>query len=124
MLHPSQRLDDALLEHKIERGHIFLAFEGDDAVAYLRLTPIWDHIPYIALIVVEPSRRCAGIGRSMLAQLAGHLRESGHRVLWSSSQANEPDPQRWHRGSGFKDAGLLRGINPDGSDEVFFRMRL
>jgi len=42
-------------------------------------------------------------------------------VLFSSSQANEPEPQAWHRHVGFEECGFIAGINEGGVGEVFFR---
>lgn len=39
--------------------------------------------------------------------------------LYSSSQANEAEPQQWHRHMGFAECGIINGIN-DGIGEVLF----
>lgn len=45
-------------------------------------------------------------------------------MLLSSSQADEFEPQTWHRHMGFVECGRLEGINEGGVDEVFFRKQL
>jgi hypothetical protein len=60
------------------------------------------------------------VGRAMLRYLENVLCEQGHTALYSSSQANEPEPQAWHRYVGFKECGFIAGINGAGIGEIFF----
>jgi len=57
----------------------------------------------------------------LLHFLEEFLRSKGHSVLFSSSQANEPEPQAWYRHMGFEECGFIAGINEEGVGEVFFR---
>ena len=45
-------------------------------------------------------------------------------MLYSSSQADEPEAQAWHRRMGFEECGIVSGINEGGIGEVFFRRPL
>jgi len=61
----------------------------------------------------------------MLKFVERKLRKKWHKVLLSSSQANEPYPsQAWHRAMGFEECGIISGINEKGIGEVFFRKSL
>ena len=42
----------------------------------------------------------------------------------SSSQADEPEPQTWHRAIGFEECGIISGLNEGGIGEIFFRKKL
>ena len=92
-------------------------------VGYVRLEYLWSIVPYIALIRVLPEYRRQGVGKALLRFIETFLREAGHDALYSSSQADEPEPQAWHRHVGFIECGFITGIN-NGIDEVFFRKRL
>ena len=92
-------------------------------VGYVRLEYLWSIVPYISLIRVLPEYRRQGIGKALLRFIETFLREVGHEVLYSSSQADEPEPQAWHRHLGFVECGFIAGIN-DGVGEVFFRKSL
>jgi N-acetylglutamate synthase-like GNAT family acetyltransferase len=109
---------------KIEEEEVFVAARGGNAIGYLRLEYLWSFIPYIALIYVRPECRRQGAGRAMLGRLEACLRAKDCGALYSSSQADEPQPQAWHRHMGFEECGLLAGINPEGVGEIFFRKRL
>jgi len=106
---------------KIEAREVILAEIDGQPVGYLRLEYLWSLVPYIALVTVEPACRRIGVGQAMLGFVLHFLAEAGHEWLYSSSQADEPEPQAWHRHMGFQDCGILTGINPGGVSEVFFR---
>jgi N-acetylglutamate synthase-like GNAT family acetyltransferase len=113
-----------LLRRKIEWREIFVAEQNKSLVGYLRLEYLWSIQPYIALIRVVPECRRQGVGRSILGYLEGYLRSRGHEFLYSSSQADEREPQEWHRHMEFEECGFIAGINEGGVGELFFRKRL
>ena len=102
---------------------ILIAERNGKRVGYVRLEYLWSIVPYISLIQVLPDFRRQGIGKALLRVIETFLREAGHEVLYSSSQADEPEPQAWHRHVGFEECGFIAGIN-DGIGEVFFRKSL
>jgi GNAT superfamily N-acetyltransferase len=108
---------------KIEAREVVLAEVGTVPTGYARIEFLWSRLPFLALIRVLPDARRQGVGRAILAFLEGELREAGHALLLSSSQADEPEPQAWHRHVGFVDCGRLEGVN-EGVDEIFFRKEL
>lgn len=114
----------SVIRSKIGSKEIVLAQSISGVVGYLRLEYLWSRIPYIGLIIVDEKLRGKGIGREMLRFLETFLRKHGHKLLLSSSQANEPRPQQWHRRIGFEECGVIAGINDGGIGEVFFRKRL
>ena len=113
-----------VIKRKVEQGEIIVAEKAGWLVGYLRFEHLWSVVPYIALIWVVEDQRQRGIGSAMLHYLENVLRQQGHTVLYSSSQANEPEPQAWHRHVGFKECGFITGINEGGIGEVFFRKNL
>ena len=113
-----------VIRRKIEQGEIIVAKRTGQLVGYLRLEYLWLMVPYIALIWVVEDQRRQGIGKAMLHYLEDVLRKQGHTALYSSSQANEPEPQAWHRHVGFEECGFIAGINEGGIGEIFFRKSL
>lgn len=114
-------LPAAVLLRKIAEGDVFIATRDAQPVGYLRLERLWSKLPYIELIRVAAPHRRQGVGRALLAYAEAQLVREGHTVLYSSSQADEPEPQAWHRHMRFEECGLLAGINEGGVGEVFFR---
>ena len=111
----------ALNPDRIEE--IVIAEWNGKRVGYVRLEYLWSIVPYITLIRVLPEYRRQGIGKALLRFIETFLREAGHEALYSSSQADEPEPQAWHRHVGFVECGFIVGIN-EGVGEVFFRKNL
>lgn len=113
-----------VIKRKVEQREIIVAGKTGRLVGYLRLEYLWSIVPYIALIWVVEDQRQQGIGGAMLHYLENFLHEQGHTTLYSSSQANEPEPQAWHRHVGFEECGFIVGINEGEIGEVFFRKDL
>ena len=111
----------ALINRHIEDKLIILAELDGKPVGYLRIDYLWLIIPYIGLIVVVDGYKKQGIGTAMIQFLGDYLIKNGQKVLYSSSQVNEPEPQAWHRKVGFKECGYIAGINEEDIGEVFFR---
>ena len=102
---------------------IVIAEWNEKRVGYVRLEYLWSIVPYISLIQVLPEHRRQGVGKALLRFIETFLRDAGHEALYSSSQADEPEPQAWHRYMGFEECGFIAGIN-EGAGEIFFRKSL
>lgn len=112
-----------VLRRKVEWREVVVAEQGGELVGQLRLEYLWSVVPCIALVIVARGRRRAGVGKAMLRFTEEFLRGRGHDTLYSSSQADEPEAQGWHRRVGFEECGFIAGINR-GVGEIFFRKRL
>lgn len=117
-------LSAEIIARKIERREVLVAESGGCLVAYARFEFLWSRLPYLTLIQVLPGHQRVGVGRSILKYLETYLQAKGYTVLYSSSQADEPGPQAWHRRLGFTECGRIAEMNPGGADEVFFRKSL
>ena len=113
-----------VVKRKIEWREVVVAERTGRPVGYLRLEYLWSLVPFIALIIVLPAHRRRGVGQAMLAFVEAYLRDQGHDALYSSSQADEPEPQTWHRHVGFEECGFIAEMNVGGVGEVFFRKSL
>lgn len=109
-----------MVRRKIESSEFIVSDRGGEITGFLQLEFLWGLVPYIALIRVLPEYRRRGIGKGLAEWLEDSLRKDGHKALYSSSQADEPEPQAWHRHIGFEECGFIAAIN-DGTDEIFFR---
>ena len=121
VLKPKIEAQVALNPDRIE--DVVIAEWNSKRVGYVRLEYLWSIVPYIALIRVSPEYRRQGVGKTLLRFIERFLRDTGHDALYSSSQADEPEPQAWHRHVGFEECGFIVGIN-EGVGEVFFRKSL
>ncbi|MWV44268.1 GNAT family N-acetyltransferase [Paenibacillus sp. HJL G12] len=119
-----KHFDRELLQWKLTRQEVVVAEADGQMIGYLRLEYIWSTVPYIGLILVSEPYRKKGAGKGMVSFVEEYLRERSHPFLYSSSQANEAEPQSWHRHAGFNETGIIAGMNEGGIGEVFFRKQL
>ena len=113
-----------VLQRKIAAHEVLIAELDGVAIGYLRLEFLWSRLPYIGLIRVLDGWRRRGVGRALLRFVEQDLLARGYRVLYSSTQADEAEPQAWHRQAGFQECGNIAGINEGGISEIFFRKDL
>ena len=115
---------EKVVRNKIVSDECIVVELDGQLIGYIRLEYLWSTVPYIGLIFVMEEYQNEGIGRKMLDFLEDNLQSHGHDVLMSSSQADEPEPQAWHRAVGFEECGIISGLNEGGIGEVFFRKLL
>jgi len=123
-VHQDRYIAADVVRRKIEWQEVIVAEINGNLVGYLRLEYLWSVTPYIGLVRVAREHRGKGIGKAMLRYTEEYIREKGYEALYSSSQVNEAEAQEWHRGAGFKECGMIAGINEGGIGEVFFRKEL
>ncbi len=109
-----------VLRRKIAQQEVVVAEIGEGRVGYLRMGFLWSTPPLIELIWVQQEHRRKGLGRALLEFVERSLREQGHKTLLSSSQADEPAAQAWHRAVGFRECGFIADVNENGANEVLF----
>ncbi|TFE22658.1 GNAT family N-acetyltransferase [Cohnella luojiensis] len=112
-------LTESQLQWKLNNHEFIISCINEGIIGFLRLEYLWSKIPYIGLIRVNHEHQRKGIGRQLLAFTEEVLANRGMTKLYSSSQANEAEPQQWHRHMGFTECGIINGIN-DGIGEVLF----
>lgn len=116
--------DDKTVLRRIGDQEIFLLTVGDSPVGYLSIEFLWSAVPFINMLWIDEAYRKRGYSRALLGFVEDHLRQREHHILYSSSQANEAEPQAWHRYMGFVECGMINGINEGGIGEIFFRKPL
>ncbi len=118
--HEYPYVTDDLLKQSIENGWVYVAEVGSEIIGYARLEFIWLAVPYLALITFEEEYQGQGIGSSMIEKISQDLICKGHKKMYTSSVVIEPRPQMFHRKCGFKECGIISGMNDDGVGEIFF----
>ena len=110
-----------IIERKLQENEYLIARMNGEPVGCLRFGLLWSMIPFIEVIWVEDRFQRRGIGRELVCCLEDHARSKRQKIIMSSSQADEPDAQAFHRSIGFRDAGALSDMRPLQSvTEVFF----
>ena len=116
-------ISEEVLRRKIEWQELIVAEKKDIQVGFIQLEYLWSLVPFISLIKVLPNFQKQGVGKQLLEFIESFLIENKHKEIYSSSQVDEAKPQEWHRHVGFKECGMISGIN-EGIGEVFFRKHL
>ena len=110
-----------IIERKLQAHEYLIARLNGESAGCLRFGLLWSMIPFIEVIWVEDHFQLRGIGRELVRCLEDHARSKGQQIIMSSSQADEPEAQAFHRSIGFRDAGALIDMRPLQSvTEVFF----
>ena len=114
-------------QHKISASEVVVAVleEPETLVAgHLRFTLLYSTVPFLGMIFVSTEHRRSGVSRLLLSFLEAELKERGYVALLSSSQTDEPEPQRWHVHMGFHTNGIIENIADDNVGEVVYRKTL
>ena len=109
---------------KIGEDQIFILTVENQPAGYLSIGYLWSTIPYIDMLWISEAYQKKGFSRNLLGFVEGYLKERGYTILYSSSTADEAEPQAWHRHIGFIECGVINGINEGGIGEIFFRKLL
>ena len=113
-----------IILNKIIMNEVIVCEFEKNIIGCLKIEYFWTHLPFISYIVVKDSFRTFGIGSKLLSFLEIHLKEKGCTTLLSSTMTDAIVPQRWHMKKGFKECGMLCGINDHGIGEIFFKKAL
>lgn len=109
------------IEKKLAAGEYIMAKVAGESVGCLRFAHLWATIPFIEVIWVEDHFQRRGIGRELVRFLEQYAQTEGRQLIMSSSQADEPEAQAFHRKIGFRDAGALVDLRPlQDVTEIFF----
>ncbi|MEM1060168.1 MAG: GNAT family N-acetyltransferase [Verrucomicrobiota bacterium] len=105
-------------------GEYILAERLGRRLGFLRFSLFWGQLPYLEMIRVRPEDQCQGVGTAMLAFWEDEMRRRGFSSVLTSAMENEPEPQAWHRRSGFEPCGQLNLGRDQPTPELFFRKEL
>jgi ribosomal protein S18 acetylase RimI-like enzyme len=108
------------VERCINHQEYITVSEGNHNLGFLRFSLFWGEIPYMSLIMVKPDHQKRGIGTAMFNFWEQAMREKGAKVLLTSSDYDELDPQAWHKRNGFEACGQLTFGTFQPTPEIFF----
>lgn len=123
-----QRLDrwpkERVWLHKIAGNEVLVLEHDARVIGLVRYELLWTTVPFMSLIEIEAEYRGRGYSRLMLKFLKEYLKAQGYVALFSSSQTDEPEPQRWHLHMGFRSNGIIENIMDEGIGEFVYRLML
>jgi len=99
-------LTRAALAAKIEREEVYVAESNGQLIGLARFNYFCDLDPFLTLIHVLESYRRQGFGRQLMQHWEQQMREKGHWLLLTSTQADE-ESQFFYRRLGYSDSGAM-----------------
>lgn len=108
-----------VLRH-IDAGEYLIARYQGEPVGFVRFSMFWGKVPYMEMIRILPAHRRSGIGTALFLRWEKDMRDRGLNLLMTSSEADEAEPQIWHRRNGFIEAGSIELPGIQSAREVFF----
>lgn len=92
------------LDSAIRRGRILLIECDGQPAGWLRWSLFWDNTPFMNMLYLLDGYRMQGLGRTLVGCWEQAMREAGHSLLMTSTQANEA-AQLFYRHLGYRDIG-------------------
>jgi len=78
-----------LLDQKIAREEVYVAYDDDAFVGWLRFSLFWDNTPFMNMLFLLPEHRGEGIGRQLTSFWEDQMKSQGYKTLMTSTQQNE-----------------------------------
>lgn len=116
-----RHLRDADLAQVVSLGRVLVAVADGEVRGLLRWGLLWDEIPFMNLLMVDPGHRRRGLGSSLVRAWEGVHAAAGHRMVLTSTQADE-QAQHFFRRLGYVDSGAL--LLPGEPTELILRKEL
>jgi ribosomal protein S18 acetylase RimI-like enzyme len=110
-------ISSEMLMRKINSEEILVLRETDLIVGWLRFGYFWDNLPFMNLLMIDSQYRKMGYGRLLVGFWEEEMKKKGHKLVLTSSMANE-NAQHFYRKLGYKDAGCLL-LEEEGLEVVF-----
>lgn len=110
-----------MMQRKIADSQVYVAQEGDGIVGWLRYGLFWDAVPFMNMLYLIEAYRRKGFGRLLVERWEQDMRESGFRMVLTSTQSNE-EGQHFYRRLGYVDSGML--LLPGDPAEIILRKDL
>lgn len=106
---------------KVQDKRIHLLLLDAKPVGILRYNLFWDDIPFLTLIYIVDHERRHGIGKQAISAWEHLMKEKGHQMVMTSTQADE-DAQFFYRKLGYIERGSLFLDNTayEQATELFF----
>lgn len=109
------------LEASLRQGRVLIIERTGERVGWLRWNLFWDNTPFMNLLYLLDGYRGQGLGRALVDRWETDMAALGHKLVMTSTQANE-DAQHFYRRLGYRDAGAL--LLPGEPTELLFLKEL
>lgn len=77
------------LENAISLGRIYIAWENETYLGWLRYNLFWDNTPFMNMLFVIEDYRSRGIGKALVNHWEHEMRKQGYSCLMTSTASDE-----------------------------------
>lgn len=92
----------------IKNGFVYVLKDhtsnDEQTVGVLRYSLFWQSIPFLDMLIIEPSCRGKGLGREMMSRWENDMKRMTFRHVMTSTQADE-DAWRFYEKLGYRKVG-------------------
>nr|WP_145406140.1 GNAT family N-acetyltransferase [Paenibacillus xylanexedens] len=101
-----RHIHQGLVESKIKEKEIYILWEGEARIGWMRYGYFWDNIPFMNMIWMEEPYRGRGLGRMVVQHWENEMKQKGFDIVMTSTQSDE-QAQHFYRKMSYVDAGAL-----------------
>lgn len=101
-----RHIHQALVEPKIKEKEIYILWEGEARIGWMRYGYFWDNMPFMNMIWIDEPFRGLGFGRIVVQHWENEMKQKGFDIVMTSTQSDE-HAQHFYRKMGYVDAGAL-----------------
>ncbi|MCK6075059.1 GNAT family N-acetyltransferase [Paenibacillus silvae] len=106
IIEKDRHIHQGLVESKIKEKEIYILWEGEARIGWMRYGYFWDNMPFMNMIWMEDPYRGRGLGRHVVQHWENEMKQKGFDIVMTSTQSDE-QAQHFYRKMGYVDAGAL-----------------
>ncbi len=101
-----KHISESELRNIIPAKRVFVMYQGDDFMGWLRFGLFWDNIPFMNMLYILEDYRGKGNGTKLVTFWENEMAKEGYRQVLTSTQSNE-QAQFFYRKIGYTECGAL-----------------
>ncbi|WP_308722951.1 GNAT family N-acetyltransferase [Paenibacillus polysaccharolyticus] len=101
-----RHIHPTLVETKIKEKEIYILWEDEARIGWMRYGYFWDNTPFMNMIWIDEPFRGRGSGQRVVQYWENEMKKKGFDTVMTSTQSDE-SAQHFYRGMGYVDAGAL-----------------
>lgn len=101
-----RHISDEVFMQKARDHQCYIILKGPTPIGLMRYNLFWDSIPFLTLLYFDLNYRKKGFGRQSMAYWEEEMKQLGHKMVMTSTQADE-QAQHFYRKLGYLDKGSL-----------------
>ncbi|GHV11256.1 N-acetyltransferase [Clostridia bacterium] len=110
-----------ILSQKVANGEVYVAYDGDTFIGWLRYNLFWDDTPFMNMLYVLDGYRGAGTGKKLTLFWEDQMRSKRYETVMTSTQQNET-AQHFYMRLGYRSIGGF--MQDSGEYEIIFSKKI